>query len=97
MPVDTSSTIWEIFPADVGIDLHPGGWVFIDHITFLNYTNPEHRVFFTDTRESERGVFDVRGAEDFSPITIPFCGKPVWGLRLHQLDSGLVQVHLSTS
>lgn len=96
MPVDMSGTVWEFTPGDVNEDYHPNGWVFIDHITFMNYTDAEHRAYFTDTRDPERGIFDVRGAEDFSPITIDFWGKPVWGLRLYQLDSGLVQVHLST-
>lgn len=91
---DTRRSPWRVYPGDANSPTPlKEGWVFIDSISWSEYTDPAHICRLIDHKGDE--VFQHRGSSDFSPVIHSF-GRffSVKDLQVDQIDSGLLLIYI---
>lgn len=85
-----SSNPWVLYPADVGLEFHPGP-MYIHQIVWSRYTDATHVCRLLDARGVE--VFSARGETGFAQVVVnPGCYRVEGPLTLDQLQSGHLQI-----
>lgn len=92
--MDTTRSPWLLYPGDVGGEIRPPSQVvFIHSIVFCNYLESDHRCRIVDGEG--RDVFSHKGSAGLDYIEECYAStSQLRGLRLLELDSGEVRIHI---
>lgn len=88
--MDVQGIPWILYPGDVGERIEKK--IYIEQFVFSNYDDSEHRCTLEDL--NGRPIFDERGSNDFSLVTVEPGRMPFDGFVLQRLDSGTLKIYI---